>query len=78
MSLPTPNWTLNEDHTVYVDGKDAKTLQEGTFARPLALEYVPDHVKERSSHKHFNPERETYAFTPVGIVPIPLTKLSRI
>lgn len=78
MSLPTPNWTLNEDHIVYVDGKDAKNLPEGSFARPLAIEYVPSHVKDRSSHKHFDSEKEVYAYTSLGIVPIPLRKLSKV
>lgn len=77
-SLPTPNWILNEEHTVYVGGKDAKTLPEGTFARPIELDYVPDYIKASDSHKFFNSESHTYAYTPVGIVVVPRRKLSKI
>lgn len=76
-SVPTPNWVLNEDHGISYGSFDTKILSEGTFARPLAFEYVPDHIKEAKENKHFNPEREVYCYTPIGIVAIPLGKLSK-
>lgn len=77
-SLPTPNWALNEAHLISQGVFDSKTLEEGTFARPLALEYVPDYIKETKEHKHFNPEKEVYCYTHIGIVAIPIRKLSKI
>lgn len=76
-SLPTPNWIINTDTTI-TKNNDFITLKEGTFARPLALEYVPDYVKESPSHKNFDSQREVYCYTSIGIVPIKLDRLSKI
>ena len=78
MSLPTPNWILNEDHSISLGSFDSKVLKEGTFARPISLEYVPDYIKEKPEHKFFKPDTEVYAYTPIGIVIVPIRKLSKI
>lgn len=78
MSVPTPNWILNEEHSMHYGSYDTKTLPEGTFARPLALEYVPQYVKELPINKHFDEEREVYCYTSIGIIRIPKFKLVKI
>lgn len=77
-SLPTPNWVLNEDHSIYRGQQDSIVLKEGTFARPLDIGYVPDHIKETPENKYFNGDTEVYCYTPKGILALPLSKLSKI
>lgn len=78
MSLPTPNWVLNEDHSIWSGAFDTKVLKEGTFARPIAIEYVPSHIKEAEQNKNFNADKEVYCYTPIGIIAIPINKLRKI
>ena len=72
MSMKTPNYVLNSDHTL-ISGHDTRVLKEGTFVRPLELHYVPKHVLE--ANKWVNTYDESFCYTHFGIVPIPKYKL---
>ena len=75
MSLPTPNYVLNEIHHVGF-GADAKVLKPGVFARPIELRYVPKHITEENIF--FDEASTVYCYTFIGIVPIPRNKLREV
>lgn len=67
----TPNYVLCAPFTYWVNnGRDTRTLPEGCFVRPIKLEYVPDHIRDKDGVLFFDPETHVYCYTHFGIVPI--------
>lgn len=67
----TPNYILTEEHTYSLGVSDYRTLEAGTFVRPIELHYVPKHITEDRSHREFNKETQIYCYCRYGIVAIP-------
>ena len=69
-SLPTPNFQLTED--VHIPGSGTWSskdliLPKESFVRPLDIHYVPKHVTEDTRNRWFDPEKEVYCYTKLGI-----------
>lgn len=70
----TPNYVLSEPfiYSVYGHGPmDSRTLEAGTFVRPIELYYVPKHVTEDPQNRGFDKAKEVYCYCHFGIIPIP-------
>lgn len=65
----TPNYILTEDFRLQMGMFDTKEIPEGTFVRPIKLEYVPKHVTEK--YKYFDKTHEIYVYSRYGIFPVP-------
>lgn len=66
----TPTYALIAPHHVKCRS-DYIVLSEGTFVRPLSLEYVPQHVLEDRNNLYVDKTKEVFCYTRYGIVPIP-------
>lgn len=62
----TPNYVLTEDHNFGPFG-DQKTLEVGSFVRPIEYIYVPKHCLEKGVHNR----AFSYCYTRYGIILIP-------
>ncbi len=67
----TPNYIISEAHSYHVGSTDTRTLEAGTFVRPIELPYVPKHVTENPQNRCFNKETDIYCYCRFGIIPIP-------
>lgn len=70
-SVPTPNYVLTEDFTVYAKFSSNTILPAGTFVRPIEVTWLPKHILELSEHLWFNPQKEIYVYTSAGIIIVP-------
>lgn len=75
--MSTPNYVLTEEHTVAwgYSSTDSKTLEAGSWIRPIELTYVPIHVKEDRKWSGTNKETHVFCYTRWGIMPIPREKV---
>lgn len=74
MSLPTPNFVLDQDYETQVKGA-SKTLPAGSFVRPIDIYYVPKHIIEQDEEQpyvfRFRADSDLWCFTHYGILKIP-------
>lgn len=78
MSLPTPNYVLINDVSLYGDRGRDKSLKAGSFVRPIELVYIPQHILEDASNKHFDKDIETFCYTRFGIFAIKNSNMRKI
>lgn len=68
----TPNHVLTVDFSYGEGGMyDRKTIPAGTFARPIELAYIPQHVLDDPRWQYFSKETEVFVYTRYGIIPVP-------
>lgn len=80
MSIPTPNYMLNAPYSFECgqNAYDTKTLPEGTFVRPIEIQYVPAHILDNKRWRSFNSSKEIFCYTHYGIIPIPREKIRKL
>ena len=76
--MKTPDYVLSQNHSVMADIWNETILEAGTFVKPISEQYVPQHVKDKTINVWFDAEEFTYAYTPIGIVMIPIKIIRRI
>lgn len=60
---------IDQEVIVASDRWGSKVLPVGSFIRPLQLTYVPQHIIDK--FPGFDKERQVFAYTKYGIVPVP-------
>ena len=72
-----PNYILIAPHTFGISPMDSKTLEAGTFVRPIELCYVPKHVLEDKRWRGIGPDF-VFAYTRYGIIPILKSRIKEV
>ena len=67
----TPNYKLIESYSYYLRPLKTKTLDAGSWVRPVDYSYVPDHVREDERWDNFDVEKFVFVYTRQGFVMVP-------
>jgi len=70
--MSTPDYVLTESHTFGPGPADKRTLEAGSFVRPIHIYYVPKNLLDGHDS-----EKEIFCYTRYGIISIPLKIVRR-
>lgn len=70
--MATPDYVLMEAYSFYLwSNTESKTLEVGSFVRPVDPSYLPAHVMKDDRFKNFDPNTQVFCYCRYGLVPIP-------
>lgn len=59
-------------------GQEPVQFPPGTFMRPVDTYYLPKVILDSSDYMWFNPTKEVYCYSPIGLIPVPKSLLRRV
>ena len=75
----TPDYVTTEQFSIIKnDFWDKLIIPVNTFVRPIELCYLPKHILDSSLHKWVDLNKEVYAYSHYGIIPIPKDKMRKV